>query len=345
MRTPLDNLFRHQGFDPALLPAPPFVVDEMGWFSKHLDEHLPPKRGLGGNLLIATWNIFHFKSLTKMWITPPQSDLSPKRDYRSLWVIAEIISRFDIVALQEVGGDLRALRYLIHILGPRWNFLVSDVSAGSHNNYERLAYLFDTSRVSLSGLAGEIVIPDHDHAKYGLSEDSFKKQFARSPYAVSFRSDLTTCILVTVHIDFGDVAKERLPEIRALARWLADWAGDVNTYHHNLITLGDFNLERSNSELYQAFEEHGLSVPYLLHAHPRTIYGHKSSAEKKSYHDQIAWFADDKDRKLVGIECVDGGIVDFVGRVLVELNLKKRSLAARISDHYPLWVEFRPKTN
>ena len=96
MPTPLDQLFEKIGENP-----PDSLSDvartELAEFSALLDATIPPKRTVTSNLLIATWNIAHFASLQKRWQVPAQSSLSPKRDYRCLMIIAEIISRFDVV--------------------------------------------------------------------------------------------------------------------------------------------------------------------------------------------------------------------------------------------------------
>jgi hypothetical protein len=136
---------------------PPAVQADINSLRQHLAGLLPSKR-LDENLLIATWNLRAFPSLTRKW-TAEDGD-SPKRDLRGLWAIGEIIRRFDIVALQEVKGDLRALRDLVKWLGPDWAFLMTDVTAGSAGNSERMAYLFDRRRVDPSGLACELVVPE-----------------------------------------------------------------------------------------------------------------------------------------------------------------------------------------
>jgi len=107
-------------FDGPLAPAA--VAVEMASLRAALDETIPRKRSLGRNLLIGTWNLKNFGSLTEEWLAGP--DDSPKRDFRGLWAVAEIVSRFDVVALQEVTGDLRALRTLMKTLGPAWRFLI-----------------------------------------------------------------------------------------------------------------------------------------------------------------------------------------------------------------------------
>ncbi len=41
---------------------------------------------------------------------------------------AEILSRFDLVAVQEVGSSLEALRLIMLCLGADWGFRVTDVT-------------------------------------------------------------------------------------------------------------------------------------------------------------------------------------------------------------------------
>ena len=86
--------------DPTV-PNP--VQSEMETLRQKLDLDVPAKRDVSRNLLIATWNIKAFSSLTEKWLA--EDDDSPKRDYRGLWAITEIISRFDVIALQEIKGD------------------------------------------------------------------------------------------------------------------------------------------------------------------------------------------------------------------------------------------------
>lgn len=147
----------------SIFDLPPAnVLNELDNLRGGLDQAIPAKID-NQNLLIATWNIRSFSSLTREWL--PDSDHSPKRELRSLRYIIEILSRFDVIAIQEVKGDLRALRDTAKFLGENWSFLLTDVTRGSTGNSERLGFLFDTTRVKLSGLAGELVIPEEAIAR------------------------------------------------------------------------------------------------------------------------------------------------------------------------------------
>ena len=106
-----------------------------------LDNAIPSKT-VDSTLLLATWNIREFGG-TK----------SGGREEEPLYYIAEIISRFDIVAVQEVRDNLDALDRLMSILGRWWTYLVSDVTLGRQGNNERHAYIYDTRKISFGGLA------------------------------------------------------------------------------------------------------------------------------------------------------------------------------------------------
>ena len=240
--------------------TPEIARDEMAEVRERLDETVPPKRAAHRNLLIATWNIKNFGSLTEKWLAGGSD--SPKRDWRALWAIAKIISRFDVVAIQEVTGDLKALRTLLKTLGPGWAFLMTDVVRGKEGAAERLAFVFDRGRVEPSGLAAELVVPQEWLDE--IDEGALKKQFARTPYAVSFRAGAETFILVTLHVLYGSGAADRLPELKAIARWMHEWARQTNRWHHNLIALGDFNIEHESTD---QVSFSNIKWPIVWHSH------------------------------------------------------------------------------
>ena len=166
---------------------------------------------------------------------------TPKRDLQSIHAIAEIIRRFDVVAIQEVKSDTSSLRAVYEILGENWSLILSDVTEGNAGNNERLAFLFDTRRVKLSGLACEVVIPPEHLGRREAA--MLERQFARSPYAVGFRAVGAHGHARRAPRRLGDVASERVRELAAIAEWLARWSRDKDAWDHNLITLGDFNIE------------------------------------------------------------------------------------------------------
>lgn len=321
---------------PPLTAAPAVVRSEMAVLRAALDAQVPARQ-VDRNLLIATWNVRAFGGLTEKWASG--SNDSPKRNWRGLAAIAEIMRRFDVIAVQELVGDLKAFRTLMKTLGPDWHFLLTDVNAGDKGNGERSAYIFDSRRVRLSGLAGELSAPDDDDVLADLAADQPFRQFARTPYAVSFRAGRDTFILVTAHILFGDAASDRTPELRAIGQWMADWAERSHRFHHNLMLLGDFNIDRRGDANFDAFVAGGLEVPAALNAAPRSIFGPRDGSEK--FYDQIAWFATGAGRALT-MEFMSAGSFDFSNLLFqASPKLTRQSMSFRVSDHLPLWAEFR----
>ena len=314
---------------------PANIRAELNALRASLSDAIPSKQQ-GQNLLIATWNIRDFCSLTRKW-TASSSD-SPKRDLRGLRAICEIVSRFDVVAIQEVGGDLRALRDMMRFLGESWSFLMTDITLGSVGGGERMAFVFDTERVQPSGLACELVVPPEWLEEIG--ENALGDQFARTPYAVSFRAGTTTFILVALHVYYGDDSEDRIPELQAIARWMAAWARRTNRWHHNLLTLGDFNIDRRGDALWEAFTSTGLTVPQDLNSVLRSIFADPDHPMLEKFYDQIAWFQTGSGSRRLSMDYNQGGGFDFLPHVYGGTNLSKRSISYRISDHYPLWVEF-----
>lgn len=321
---------------PDITDQPPAHIQaELDTLRTSLSNTIPSKQH-GQNLLIATWNVRAFGSLTREW-TAGSND-RPKRDLRALRTICEIVARFDVVAIQEVVGNLRALRDMMHFLGGNWSFLMTDVTLGDAGHNERMAFVFDTNRVQPSGLACELVVPPEWLNE--ISENALRNQFARTPYAVSFRAGTTTFILVALHIDYGNDSSERIPELKAIARWMADWARRSNRWHHNLLTLGDFNIDRKDDELWKAFTSTGLIVPGDLHQVPRSIFADPNNPALNKYYDQIAWFQTGRGSRRLSMDYLQGGGFDFLPHVYTDTTLSKNSVSYRISDHYPLWVEF-----
>ncbi len=322
---------------PKITDNPPAtVMADLDILRDALDSSVPAKR-LDDNLLIATWNLRAFGDLNDKW-NSGDSD-SPKRDLQSVLAIADIISRFDVIAVQEVRDNIRALRHLLKVLGAHWSFIMTDVTLGDAGNNERMTYLFDTRKVSMSGLAGELVIPPKWLKK--IQPDTIQQQFARTPYAVSFRCGKKTFILVTMHVLYGDKPADRVPELKAIAKWMAEWARKSRDWEQNLILLGDFNIDRRDDDLFKALTSEGLQVPDDLLGLPRSLFSKPGKSDSEKFYDQIAWFTGKKKTPMLSMKYIQGGSFNFADKVLRSRGLTKSQLSWRLSDHLPLWAEFR----
>lgn len=303
---------------------PDFVVEDIVRLRRRLDQVDVPPRRTDHNFILGTWNIRSLGGYFDGWAENPGS---PKRNLRGLALIAEVIRRFDVVAIQEVRRDTSALRLLVRrFLGPTWSVMMSDVTAGDKGNTERSAYLYDTRRVQPSGLAGEIVLPP-------TANGDPQEQFDRTPYLVGFIAGGERFALLTAHIRYGEDLRARVPELRKLARFTAEEIRDrsrfANAEEANLIVLGDFNTDRDEeNDLFEVFLEQGLWVPYELRD-LKTTYGRDAK-----HYDQIGWFREDMALQPTG----RAGVVDFAGAVFRELT--PFQMTFRVSDHFPLWAEF-----
>ncbi len=137
---------------PTITDAPPEdVAAEWEALREALDARIPA-RNVDRNLLIATWNLRHFGDLTEKWRVG--EDDSPRRNLRALLFIGEVVSRFDVVAIQEAKANLKALRHLVEWLGDNWGMILTDENRGPAGNNERLAFIYDRRRVDPPGSPG-----------------------------------------------------------------------------------------------------------------------------------------------------------------------------------------------
>jgi endonuclease/exonuclease/phosphatase family metal-dependent hydrolase len=302
-----------------------------------------PTSQLNYNLLLATWNIREF-----------DSGAYGDRIFEANFYIAEIISKFDIVAIQEVNRDLHGLKTVAHILGDDWKYIISDTTEGGRGNDERIAYIYNSRKVQFGGLAGELVVPpkeervpDPNNPGKKITKYTSLDQLWRTPLIGGFSAGWAKFMLCNVHVKWGDSELSRKEEIDNLARFLKQRSTDPTAWARKLILLGDFNISSVESETYQMLKEADYVSP-SSHANIKTTVG-----AKKSQYDRIFI----KEREA-GFEILQGGRVDMFKNVfkddeedLYKDLMKKQdgSPAKRyshwrthqLSDHEPLWVEFR----
>jgi exonuclease III len=270
------------------------VIDNILKLKRSLKSNIPKKR-LDANLLIATWNIRDFDS--------NKFGHGPRLD-ESFYYIAEIISAFDLVAVQEVNKDLKAFNRLMYILGPQWDYITTDVTAGSSGNQERMTFVFDTRRVSFKNIAGEIVLPKNKLIKGDI-------QFARTPFIVSFQSGWTKFSLCTVHIyfgaDTGAKLERRKDEIDGIAKFLKKKA-DVDK--QTLMILGDFNIVDHEHETMEKLIDNGFEIPSQIQEKPVG-----TNTFQTKYYDQIGIRSKSEFFKL-GENANSAGAINFYRSVL-----------------------------
>ena len=297
------------------------------------DEKIPA-HGIDDRVLIATWNIREFDSA-----------IGGTRGTEPLLYIAEIISAFDLVAVQEVRDDLTALNRVLRYLGPWWHVLVTDVTRGKQGNFERLAFLYDTRKVRFGGLVGEVVRPRSADDISG----QFVEQFARTPFLVGFEVGWLKFTICTAHILYGTgtaLDPQRLKEIGWLAQMLADQHLEKHAWSDNVILLGDFNIFDTTDDTAKAITAAGFTIPPALASFT-------SNLPRSKHYDQIAFYQPKKAGIAKPVTLGGAGVFhwdDFVYRTQDADTYEADRAASselkyptwrtyQMSDHLPMWVE------
>jgi len=292
-----------------------------------LDKAIPTKT-VDPTLLLATWNLREFGG-TK----------SGGREDEPLFYIAEIMSRFDIIAVQEVRDDLDALDKLIAILGGWWKYLVSDVTLGAQGNNERHAYIYDTRKISFGGMAGELV-PEMKKVGGVLSSDF---AFSRTPYIAGFKAGWFKFTLCTQHFYYGEDKADdpqRVLEAKAIVQLLKKRMKSKDAWANNAVLLGDFNVFSTNDETLKAIEKEMFEIPTKLK-------GTYSNAIQDKPFDQIAFLAREVQTQMGLAKAGTFPFFDHVYRDAdwqiyqpqMTLSKYKQWRTFKMSDHLPLWVE------
>lgn len=309
-----------------------------------------------GSFRLATWNIRDFDS--NKWghgFRLPES----------YHYIAEIISTFDLVAVQEIQRNMKSLKKLVGLLGPDWDYIVSDTTEGAGGNSERMAFLFNRDTIQFKRMVGEVVLPKGQkiiHRKKLKSPTDQKKeieeqdelQFARSPYLASFQAGWFKFVLCTVHIYFGSSSgaklKRRIKEIEGIAKF---FARRQKKETEDYILLGDFNIVSPEHKTMEALESVGFKIPEALKKE-------ESNLKDDKHYDQIALRVQDKQ-----LEIGASGVFRYEKSVFRNSDFEVYSAAMpdkttqglnadekrgyyrnkwrtwQISDHMPMWAELK----
>lgn len=338
------------------------VVGNLIRLRRQLDAEIPDKDS-GNNLLLATWNIRDLGKINRRGYG--------HRLTESHFYIAEILSRFDFVAVQEVN-ELDEWLEVMSILGPEWDFIATDVTdTRLGGNGERLTYVFDRRKVTFRNIAGEIVLPNSMLISKAIVESDGEKlysgkQFRRTPFLTSFQSDWFKFDICTVHIYFGDESgaklKERIEEIEGIAAYLAARAEDSLKQKKALILLGDFNIMHPEHKTMKALTDRGFVVPKTLK--------HPTNLDETKYYDQIAFMTDPEVIKYIETtsdnpKARNAGIFNIFTSVFRPSDFDQYKEAAektsngkgktgaalktyyadwktyQLSDHKPMWVRIK----
>jgi exonuclease III len=232
-----------------------------------------------------------------------------------------------------------------------------------------MTFVYDTRKVSFKNIAGEIVLSRANLVSANVEDGTedikdHGRQFARTPFLVSFQAGWFHFDLCTVHIYFGSESgaklKRRIAEIEQIAEEIKE-RSDIafKNRKHAMILLGDFNIVHPEHETMKALKKHKFKIPKKL--------DRASNLNLDKYYDQIAIRSKDDDiLKFIDSEESDqsnAGIFEIFKSVMrpsdyvdykeeMETTTQGGTLSTdaefkkyfktwktyHLSDHKPMWV-------
>jgi endonuclease/exonuclease/phosphatase family metal-dependent hydrolase len=257
-------------------PKPKFAYDynvatQVARLRAHKTTRQVPAKA-SGKLLVLTWNVANLGQ--------------QERTDKDITLIAEIMSWFDVISVQECKEIFGHLFDIREKLGDPYRALFSDASG----NNERLAFLCNANKLKALEEIGEIAFPvaQLKNIKLPVTGAPFAA-FDRTSYLASFRAGQTSIVFVNVHLFFGSEKPEdmerRALETFAVAKWADARTKSPFSFARELAAMGDFNMPMATpgDPIFDALTKLGLEIP----DHSTQI---ASSISNDSQYDQVAFF-------------------------------------------------------
>lgn len=225
---------------------------------------------------------------------------------------ADIIRRFDVIALQEITSKdqntVPALLQYVNAAGARYHYTISPPIG--RNYFEQYAYIYDTNRVSTRSDASFVMRDEEDL----LHREPFVGRFA----TVSNVQNPFTFVLINMHTD-PDLVESELDTLASVYVNVANFFYSGQYPEDDVILLGDLNADPTR---FRALGQLPNVVP--------TIVGIPTNYTRTKTNDNI----------LVNRISTR----EFTGRCgaldLQNLYSLTQDQAKQISDHQPVWAEF-----
>ena len=237
-----------------------------------------------------------------------------EKDYTSQ---AKIISKFDIIALQEVmnqDGLNRLKNEIEKITNKKWGYIISNKPLGTKEYKEYYAFIYRKDKIDKI-------------ESIGIYKDGNSKEFIRAPFAVYVKSNKFDFVLITLHSIFGDnkaYREEEASRYHNVYKYFLD-----KTKEEDIILLGDFNLPSNNNSF--KYFKNKYNVKEVLNPNKfKTTIGDKDLANS---YDNI-FFNRDYLREYTGRY----GVYDYTKNNYKEIR-------KYISDHLLIFAEFENKVD
>ena len=235
-------------------------------------------------------------------------------------ILAQIVSQFDVVAIQEVrGGDAEPIQSLVDLLRASGAYYSATISEpiGRTNQTESYAFVWDATRIRFVEGSAYLVQDQADRMHREPMVASFESRIGLADGRRPFRFTLINAHTSPSEVEASAIANEMnvLDDVFVRVRQY-DYQ---TTGEEDCIMLGDLNVDT------QGLRELG-QIPNVV-----SIAGDlKTNTRRSKTYDHILL-----DRTLTREYTGRFGILDFQR----DLGLSEE-LALRVSDHLPLWAEF-----
>jgi endonuclease/exonuclease/phosphatase family metal-dependent hydrolase len=247
----------------------------------------PQIKSCSPNITIASFNIRKFSDNSR-------TDEEVKQ-------IAQVLSEFDLIAVQEVLGDPIILNRTMKFL-PGYDYIVSEEVGNVQK--ERYAFIFNEKIELIS--------------KGKTYYDKFDN-FIREPYYASFKSGGFDFTMLTVHILYGKSASDRTGEMKQIAS-VYKYYQEKDPIENDLILTGDFNTQPTQDNFDYIWQIPDVNVAIQT--------GKSTLGKTGNLYDNIIFDSNtDEYTRLSGIEYFDAG---------KDMDAAKQA----ISDHRPVYAVF-----
>ncbi len=224
-------------------------------------------------------------------------------------VLAQIITLFDIVAIQEIrdssGTAIEDLEAIVDLLGTDYEYVIGP-RLGRTSSKEQYAFMYKSGSITVTNTS---TYPD--------TEDVFH----REPFIGQFLYGNTSFVIGTIHIDPDEATSEinKLPDVFSYIQ--NEYSSTAKT-----MVLGDYNADCSY------FDEDEMTVPLRDNQYYWVIGNDLDTnlATSDCTYDRIVTIN------------IDQSEIDSSGVYLFdEVHNLTSDEAKDISDHYPVWISLK----
>lgn len=233
------------------------------------------------------------------------------KDAAEIKAIAQIVRDFDIVLIQEVvaidpsgARKVGELAETLKRMGSNWDYRVSHFTDSPGKRKERYAILWKSSKVKLIGRP--------------WLDKSCEPVMYREPYLARFRIKEANFLIANYHSrSYRENPQEEIP-------CFYDYQDRFNEDH--IVIAGDWNAFTDDPIFNILWKKGFRSNVYKVKTTLKRSCG-TNGAYKSNPIDFILY----EEREL---QSKNAGVLDFVQ------DCEKLTLARRLSDHLPVWIEF-----